>query len=106
MTVGWLFKNTPAPIVIAIIVAVGLIIGTIVSGQTFYSYVLENSRYLGALRAMGTETRTLAWMIVVQALFGGLVGFGLGLGIISGLFLLIPEGKVPLLMLWPAPVGV
>ena len=106
MSARWFIKTSPAPIVIAIIVAVGFIIGTIVSGQTFYSYVLENSRYLGALRAMGMETRTLAGMILFQALFVGLVGFGIGLGIISGLFVLIPEGKVPFLMLWPAPVSV
>lgn len=106
MTAGWLLENNPAPIVIAIIVAVGFVVGTIVSGQTFYSFVLESSRHLGALRAMGTGTGTLAWMILVQAGFVGLVGFGLGLGFISGLFMMIPEGRVPLLMLWPAPVSV
>lgn len=106
MTSGWLLENSPAPIVIAIIVFIGFVVGTIVSGQTFYSFVLENSRYLGALRAMGTETRTLAWMILVQACFVGLVGYGMGLGLISGLFMLVPEGRVPLLMLWPAPVSV
>jgi putative ABC transport system permease protein len=106
LTVGWMFENSPAPFVIAIIVVIGFVVGTIVSGQTFYSFVLENSRYLGALRAMGTGTGTLAWMILVQASFVGLVGYGLGLGLISGLFLMIPEGRVPLLMLWPAPASV
>ena len=106
MTVRWLLDNDPAPVAIAIIIAVGFIIGTIVSGQTFYSFVFENSRYLGALRAMGTETRTLAWMILMQVLVVGFVGFGLGLGSTCGLFLLVPEGKIPFLMLWPAPVGV
>ena len=106
LTARWLIANNPAPIVIGIIIAVGFVIGTIVSGQTFYSFVLENSRYLGALRAMGAEARTLAWMILLQAGFVGLVGYGVGLGAISGLFLIIPEGRLPLLMLWPAPVSV
>jgi len=55
---------------------------------------------------MGTETGTLAWMILMQALFVGLVGYSVGLGLISGVFLLLPEGRVPVLMLWPAPVSV
>lgn len=105
MTGRWFIEENPAPIVIAIIVVVGFVIGTLVSGQTFYSYVLENKRCLGVLRAMGTDARTLSVMILVQALFVGFVGFGIGFGIISGLFLVIPE-KVPLLMTWPVPVSV
>lgn len=106
LSVRWLLKNNPAPIVIAIIIIIGFIVGTIVSGQTFYSFVFENSRYLGALRAMGAQTQTLAWMILVQALLVGLIGYGIGIGFITAAFSMIPEGRVPLLMLWPAPVSV
>jgi putative ABC transport system permease protein len=105
-TADWMIENNVAPFVIAIIVFVGFVVGTIVSGQTFYSFVLENSRYLGALRAMGTETRTLAWMILTQATFVGLVGFGLGAGTISAVLWLIPADRSPALMLWQAPISV
>jgi putative ABC transport system permease protein len=102
----WLLKNSPAPFIIGVIVVIGFVVGTVVSGQTFYSFVFENSRYLGTLRAMGAETRTLAVVILAQALTVGLVGYGIGVGVLSAVFSQIPAGRLPLLMLWPVPVSV
>jgi putative ABC transport system permease protein len=105
-TANWMSKNNVAPFVIAIIVVIGFVVGAIVSGQTFYSFVLENSRYFGALKAMGAETRTLGWMILTQAAFVGVVGFGLGAGVISAVLWLIPADRSPAVMLWQAPISV
>ena len=100
----WMLLNSPVPFVVGLIVGIGFIIGVGVSGQTFYTFVLENTRHLGALKAMGASNFKLAQMILVQAGVVGFVGFGVGVGLMSGFFALLPEGRAPLVMLWPVPV--
>jgi putative ABC transport system permease protein len=63
---------------------ISFIVGLSISGQTFYSFVLENIDKFGALKAIGAQGRELVYMILFQALFTGLVGYGLGVGLCSG----------------------
>lgn len=102
----WMLRNSPVPFVVGLIVAVGFIVGAGVSGQTFYTFVLENTRNLGALKAMGAGNGTLAAMIIFQAFIVGLVGFGVGVGLMSAFFNALPEGKAPLLLAAPIPIFV
>lgn len=101
MSARWMIFNSPIPYVVGLIVGIGFIIGLGVSGQTFYTFVLENTRHLGALKAMGASNLKLALMIVTQA---GIVGFGLGVGVMSAFFSILPEGRAPLMLLWQIPV--
>jgi len=108
-TIMWYIKNTGIPINIGTIVIIGFLIGAAISGQTFYSFVLENTRHFAALRAMGTSSGKLCAMLLSQAILVGVIGYGIGLGLVS--FLgnnLLRLGKVPFLMLWqiPAIVGI
>ncbi len=96
--------NSPLPYFVGLLVGVGFVIGLGISGQTFYAFVLENTRHLGALKAMGASNFELAQMIVVQAGIVGFVGFGVGVGVMSGLFSMLPEGRAPLVLLWQIPV--
>ncbi len=80
-TIRWFFKNTGIPAVMGITVMIGLIVGMAISAQTFYSFVLENTRFLGALKAMGTPTPTLCKMLLFQSIAVGLIGYGIGMGI-------------------------
>jgi putative ABC transport system permease protein len=73
-------KNTGIPINFGIAVMLGFFIGTAIAGQTFYNFTLENLRYFGTLKAMGTTNAVLLRMIVLQALVVGVQGFGLGVG--------------------------
>lgn len=82
-TVAWYVRNTGIPISFGITVVIGFIVGTAISSQTFYTFVLENMRHLGALKAMGASTLTLCWMLLVQALTVGLIGYGIGLAFTS-----------------------
>lgn len=104
MSSRWMILNTPIPFVVGLIVGIGFLIGLGVSGQTFYTFVLENTRHLSILKAMGVSNRILTMMIVLQAGIVGFAGFGLGVGVISVFFSLMPEGRAPLLLLWPIPV--
>jgi putative ABC transport system permease protein len=97
----WYIKNTGIPINVGTIVIIGFIIGAAISGQTFYSFVLENTRHFAALRAMGASSGELCAMLLAQAVLVGFIGYGIGLGLVS--FLgnnLLRLGKVPFLMLW------
>lgn len=74
---------------------ISFIVGLSISGQTFYSFVLENLDKFGALKAIGAQGRELVGMILFQALFTGIVGYGLGVGLcglmITGARLRIPD---------------
>ncbi|MCF7788923.1 MAG: ABC transporter permease [Prosthecobacter sp.] len=78
-TVWWYVKNTGIPISFGTTVIIGLLVGMAVSCQTFYSFVLENMRHLGALKAMGASNGTLCLMLIAQAFTAGLIGYGIGL---------------------------
>ena len=52
--------------------------GLSISAQTFYTFILENLERFGALKAIGTKSRELVGMILFQASFTALTGYGLG----------------------------
>ena len=78
-TIMWYVRNTGIPVSFGITVVVGFIVGVAISCQTFYSFVLDHMKHLGALKAMGASTFTLCKMLLVQAFTVGLVGYGIGL---------------------------
>jgi len=64
-----------------IMTVVSFIIGLSISGQTFYTFILENLEKFGALKAIGAKSRELVAMILFQATFVALTGYGLGVGL-------------------------
>jgi putative ABC transport system permease protein len=66
---------------ILIMTIMAFVVGLSISGQTFYTFVLENLEKFGALKAMGTKGRELILMILFQASFTALTGYGLGIGL-------------------------
>lgn len=78
---------------ILIMTVMSFIVGLSISGQTFYTFVLENLEKFGALKAMGAKSRELILMILFQASFTALTGYGLGIGLCA---LLITLAKMRL----------
>ncbi len=64
-----------------IMTVISFIIGLSISGQTFYSFILENITKFGALKAIGAKGRELIYMILFQATFVALTGYGFGIGL-------------------------
>jgi len=64
-----------------IMTAISFIIGLSISGQTFYTFILENLERFGALKAIGIKNRDLVGMILFQATFTSMTGYGLGVGL-------------------------
>ena len=62
---------------------ISFIVGLSISGQTFYTFVIENLDKFGALKAIGARGRELVFMIFFQASFVALTGYGMGVGLCS-----------------------
>ncbi|TPQ27588.1 ABC transporter permease [Methylomonas koyamae] len=60
---------------------ISFVVGLSISGQTFYTFILENLDKFGALKAIGAKSHELIAMIVFQAGFTALTGYGLGVGL-------------------------
>ena len=106
-TIRWYIANTGIIFNVGTIILIGFIVGTVVSGQTFYAFVLENTRNLAALKAMGAGNVSLSTVLLLQSVTVGFVGFGIGLGIVGVLGrLLLAVQKVPFLLVWQIPVVV
>ncbi len=81
LTFKYFLKYTGIPINFGTSVLLGFIVGIAIAGQTFYNFTLDNLRYFGTLKAMGTGNPTLLRMILLQALLVGAIGYGLGVGL-------------------------
>lgn len=66
---------------ILLMTVMSFIVGLSISGQTFYTFILENLDKFGALKAIGAKGYELVYMILFQAIFTALTGYGLGIGL-------------------------
>lgn len=94
-TIFWFIKNTGIPVSFGTTITLGFIVGAAVCGQTFYMFILENMRYLGALKAMGASTKLISRMVLLQAFIVGFIGFGLGVGLASIFGVIAIRAKQP-----------
>jgi putative ABC transport system permease protein len=84
--VRYYLKNTGIPINFGITIGIALIVGTVVAGQTFYLFTLENLKQFGALKAIGVSNWRLTKMVLLQALTVGGIGFSVGTGMAAVFF--------------------
>ena len=85
-TIMYFIRNTGIPINFGITVMIALIVGTVVAGQTFYIFTIENLKQFGALKAIGVTNRRIVGMILLQALVVGSIGYALGMGMAATFF--------------------
>jgi putative ABC transport system permease protein len=79
---------------VLIMTVISFIVGLSISGQTFYTFILENLDKFGALKAIGAKGKELVFMILFQATFTSLTGYGLGIGLAS-LIITIARLRLP-----------
>ncbi|MFZ4764280.1 MAG: FtsX-like permease family protein, partial [Roseimicrobium sp.] len=75
---GYYAANTGIPVNFGITIVVGLIVGLVVSGQTFYLFTVENLKQFAALKAIGVPNARLAGMVLLQALLVWFIGVSVG----------------------------
>jgi putative ABC transport system permease protein len=85
-SIWYYMRNTGIPINFGITIGVALLVGTVVAGQTFYLFTLENLKQFGALKAIGVTNLRLIAMILLQAFTAGSLGFAIGTGLAATFF--------------------
>ncbi|HEX7641599.1 MAG TPA: ABC transporter permease [Burkholderiaceae bacterium] len=68
---------------ILLMTIISFIVGLSISGQTFYTFILENVDKFGALKAIGAKGRELIYMILFMAFLTAFTGYGLGVGLVT-----------------------
>jgi putative ABC transport system permease protein len=79
---------------ILLMTVISFLVGLSISGQTFYSFIIENLEKFGALKAIGAKGRELVYMILFMATFTSMIGFGLGIGLVT-LMISIARARLP-----------
>jgi len=79
---------------VMIITIISFIVGLSISGQTFYTFILENLVKFDALKAIGAKGEEFVYMILFQAPFTALTGYGIGVGLAS-LLIALAKLKLP-----------
>jgi putative ABC transport system permease protein len=97
-------KNTGIPINFGIAIGLGFLVGVAIVGQTFFSFIIDNMRYLGILKAMGASNNLLFKMILLQTLIVGAIGSGLGMGVASLTSILSKNSELAFYLPWQIPI--
>jgi putative ABC transport system permease protein len=106
MSIWYYIRNTGIPINFGLTVGIALIVGTVVAGQTFYLFTLENLKQFGALKAMGTSNLRLVGMILLQAMIVGAIGYCIGMGLTAVFFVVSrSDATRGFFMFWQAMAG-
>jgi putative ABC transport system permease protein len=84
--INYYLRHTGIPVNFGITIAVALVVGAVVAGQTFYLFTIENLKQFGALKAIGITNVRLIGMILLQAFTAGTLGFSLGTGMAATFF--------------------
>ena len=84
--IWYYIRNTGIPINFGITVGIALIVGTVVAGQTFYLFTVENLKQFGALKAIGVSNWRITGMILLQAVVVGVLGYCLGIAMTATFF--------------------
>lgn len=83
LTLKYYIRNTGIFVNFGVAIILGFIIGTAIAGQTLYNFTVDNIRYFAVFKAMGTENSVLIKMVMLQAFFVSLIGWGIGIGFAS-----------------------
>lgn len=85
-------------------IALGFVIGVLISGQLLYNFILENQRAFAAMKAMGASNVLLLRMVSAQVLYAAFIGFGLGMGVTALVGHLFEDSKLAFYLAWQVPV--
>jgi putative ABC transport system permease protein len=85
-TIRYYIAHTGIPVNFGLTISIALVVGTVVAGQTFYIFTIENLKQFGALKAIGVTNWRIVGMILLQALLVGVIGFSIGIGMTAAFF--------------------
>lgn len=100
----WLF-GTGAGAALFAGALLGMIVGLVVVAQTLYSNTKEFSNEFATLRALGSSSRYIHTVIIIQALLSAIIGFGIAAGIGMVIVKATAESPLPVFMTPALTVG-
>jgi putative ABC transport system permease protein len=103
LTADYILNTTGILMNFGLAVALGILIGSLVAGQTFYNFTLDNLRHYGALKAMGVSDRQLIVMVLLQAGTVAVLGYCVGAGLGSAMGWLVASQGLAFSMPWQVP---
>lgn len=83
LTVKYYIKYTGIFVNFGVAILLGFIIGTAIAGQTLFNFTVDNLPYFAVFKAMGAENKMLIKIVLLQALFVSVIGWGIGMGAAS-----------------------
>ena len=87
-----------------ITIVLGIVIGILVSGQLFYTFVLDNLRHYASMKAMGVTNKVMRRMVLLQVLVVGFIGYGIGLGAAAATGYAASGESLAFQMTWHIPI--
>jgi putative ABC transport system permease protein len=70
------------------IAAISLLVGGVGIANTMYTSVLERTKEIGTMKAIGAQNKEIMWIFIIESgmlgLIGGLIGAALGIGLAFG----------------------
>lgn len=106
--IDFIVENTGIPINFGITVALGFVVGVAIVGLTFSLFIRDNIRQFGALKAIGVTNGRIRGMVMAQAAFVALIGYGLGvLGATAAIYFPARNSDTfkGFFVLWQIPLG-
>lgn len=102
----WILLQTGILINFGITIMLGFVIGLLVCALLLYLFIVENTRYFAALKAMGATNRRVLGMVGLQIAIAGVIGFGIGVGMaaVAGT-IMSGAGGPAFAMVWQIPVA-
>lgn len=79
MTIGYVLSNTGIAPSFGVVIALGAIVGILVTGLTFTLFVSDNLKQFAVLKAVGVSNSRLLGMVATQALVVAFIGYAIGL---------------------------
>lgn len=98
--------NTGMGAVLLAVALLGLVIGTVIVGNTIYTATTEHLKEFGTFKAMGASNWDLYKIIIEQALVNSVVGYGTGMFVSYWVIQAMRRGNLAVLLPWPVLVGV
>lgn len=103
LTADYILNTTGILVNFGLAVALGILIGSLVAGQTFYNFTLDNLRHYGTLKAMGLSDRQLMIMVLLQAGTVAILGYCVGAGFGSAMGWIVASQGLAFSMPWQVP---
>lgn len=107
-SVRYILKNTGIPVNFGITIFVSILVGLVVTAQTFYLFTVENLKQFGALKAIGVTHGQLIGMVIAQAILVWFIGTGFG-SALTATFFHVSLSNIPtrhFIFFWQTAVGV